>query len=139
MDNEDYTVDPETEVPAPPVEETEEVEVDNPVEDVEDEEEEINEPEEEEEPEVVDTSTPDETEKVNPLIAYYDLLKENGYIKVEDDFEFDGSSESFEEVLNESLDRTKGEALQNGLKLYLVTFKKLLDMQLLEEHPLRIT
>lgn len=47
----------------------------------------------------------------NSLVAYYETLKEQGLIKVEDDYEFDGTSETFNELIEES----KTEIVRDGL------------------------
>jgi hypothetical protein len=119
MDNEDEII-----IPDDPVEEPEEGDTEEPEDTTEDpeegpdeivvepEDEEPEEPEEEpEEPEEEPVETEEEPEEVNQIQAYFDVLKETGYLNLDDDFEFDGTEEGLEAALEESQNITKQTAL----------------------------
>jgi hypothetical protein len=49
----------------------------------------------------------------NSLVAYYETLREQGLIQVEDDFEFDGTSETFSELIEDSKSNIVREGMAN--------------------------
>jgi len=81
------------------------------------------------EPQTLDEPNPDDTEpptgesqetptENDQIKNYYNFLKENNYLSVPEDFEFDGSPEKFQEALDQSRDNTYKEmmdALWNSL------------------------